>query len=193
MKSGLDEKFLKHLLSKRKEIKFGTDSLSWLNITATEREKLYEVGAQCGLLTSYEFSGVKSLGTSHNNAARRLLDKTHKRAFARLKTEFGSKAHFWVRPKELFPMDFYWRLARIGVAITGPLKDDLNRRGPARTRDFRMGLLEDLVSYLPPNFQGMTVLTFPYYVVWHHPTEFVRRIRQKLAASGRYPRLSEQE
>ncbi len=191
MKPGLDEKFLKHLLSKRKEIGPREYSFSRLNITPAEREKLYEIGEQCGLLTSYEFSGVESLGTNHNNAARRLLDKTHKRAFARLKTEFGSKTHFWVRPKELFPMDFYWRLARIGVTITGPLNDDLNRSGRTRTRDFRMGLLDDLVSYLP-NFQGMTVLTFPYYVVWHHPTEFVRQIRQKLASSGRYPRLSAQ-
>src|SRR5579859_6942214 len=108
MKTGSDEEFLKHLVSKRKEIRsrFGTDSC--LHITPAERERLYEVAERCGVLQRYEFTGVNSFGTSHNDAARRLLDKTRKRAFTRLKTEFGAKAHFWVKPQQFPFIDFFW-------------------------------------------------------------------------------------
>ena len=187
MKPEVDEKFLKHLLSKRKEFKLGSYPFSWLDITPAEREKLYEAGEQCGFLTTYEFSGIKASGTSRNDAANRLLDKTHERAFTKLKAEFGSKAHFWVKPKQLcfLRVGFYWRLARIGVVITGPPRDDLNRFGPARTKD-SCSVRQD---FLPPDLKGLTLLSFPYYVVWHQPSEFIRKIRQKLIASGHYPRL----
>jgi len=189
MKPGVDEKFLKHLLSKRKEVRHRRYPFSWLAITPAEREKLYEAGEQCGLLTTYEFSGIKASGTSRNDAANRLLDKTHERAFTKLKAEFGSKAHFWVKPEQLsfLRVGFYWRLARIGVVITGPPRDDLYRFGPARTRD-SCNVRQD---FLPPNLRGLTLLSFPYYVVWHHPFDFVSQISGKLIASERYPRLSE--
>jgi hypothetical protein len=113
MKVEADEKFLKYLLSKRRELGPKAYKFSWLDITPAEREKLYEIGVQSAVLTQYEFSGVKSAGTSRNDAARRVLDMTHARAFSKLKAEFGAKAHFWVRPKKLcfLHIDFYWRKA----------------------------------------------------------------------------------
>src|ERR1700680_4071176 len=83
MKVEAHEKSLKYLLSKRRELGPGSfGKFSWLNITSAEREKLYEIGEQSDLLTQYEFSGVKSAGTSHNDAARRVLDMAHGRAFS---------------------------------------------------------------------------------------------------------------
>src|ERR1700674_1816636 len=110
MKVEADEKFLKYLLSKRREFGPRAYKSSWLDITSAEREKLYEIGEQSDLLTQYEFSGVKSAGTSHNDAARRVLDKTRERAFLKLKTELGRTAHFWLSPRQISSLyiDFYW-------------------------------------------------------------------------------------
>ena len=190
MKVEADEKFLKYLLSKRREFGPRAHKFSWLDITLAEKEKLYEIGAQSGLLTQYEFGGVKAAGTSRNDAARRVLDMTHRRAFSKLKAEFGAKAHFWVRPKQLrlLRVDFYWRKAQLGVVITGPLMDDLCRAGPERTRD--EGVERDFINELLPDLRGLTVLPFPYYVIWHQPSEFIKTVTQKLIASGHYPRLS---
>ena len=190
MKVDADENFLKYLVSKRREFGPRAYKFSWLDITPAEKEKLYEIGAQSGLLTQYEFSGVKSAGTSRNDAARRVLDTTHGRAFSKLKAEFGAKAQFWVRPKQLclLHVNFYWRKAHLGVVITGPLMDDLRRAGPERTRDERIE--RDFINALPPDLRGLTVLTFPYYVVWHQPSEFIKTVTQKLIGSGHYPKLS---
>jgi hypothetical protein len=179
-----DEKFLKHLLSKRKELGPRSHRFSCLDITPAEKEKLYEIGAQAGLLTQYEFNGIKSVGTSHNDAACRVLDMTRQRAFSKLKAEFGAKAHFWVKPKQLcYPqVDFYWRKAQLGVVISGPLKDALHRGGPERIRD-------EHIEMLPTEQSRLSTITFPYYIVWHQPSEFIKKIRQKLIASGHYPRL----
>jgi len=116
---------------------------------------------------------------------------TRERAFTKLRAEFGAKAHFWVKPKQLsfLRVDFYWRLARIGVVITGPPRDNLYRFGSARTRDSCIDMRQD---FLPPNLTGLSVLSFPYYMVWRHPFDFVKQIRHKLIASKRYPRLSAQ-
>lgn len=185
-----DEKFLKNLLSKRREFGPRAYRFSYLDITSAEREKLYEIAEQSGLLTHYEFSGIKSAGTSRNNAARRLIQATRDRAFSRLKREFGAKAHFWVRPIQLYvgDIDFYWRRAKLGVTITGPLLDAHDRAGLERVRDRRFEY--DFASTLPPELKGFAVLTFPYYEVWHQPSEFIRKIRHSLVASGHYPRLS---
>ncbi len=185
-----DEEFLKHLLSKRREFGPRTHRFSWLDITSADREKLYEIAEECGFLTHYEFSGIKSAGTSRNNAALRLLQATRDRAFSRLKHEFGAKAHFWVRPRQLClgEIDFYWRKAKVGVIITGPLLDARGRAGPQRARDRRLEY--DFTSTLPTELKGLTVLRFPYYEVWHQPAGFIKQIRQGLVASGHYPRLS---
>jgi hypothetical protein len=188
MNAEVDEKFLRYLLSKRKEIGPRRYRFSFLDITSGERKRLYEIGEQAGLLTPYEFSGIKSAGISRNDAARRVLALTRERAFTKLKVEFGAKAHFWVQPKQCFLyIDFYWRRANLGVVITGPLMDHLYRAGPERTRDHH-------VKSLSRSFElkGLTILTFPYYVVWHHPSEFIKKIRQKLIGSGHYSRLNAQ-
>lgn len=188
-----DEKFLKGLLSKRKES--GTRSLrySWLDITPADRERLYDIGKRSGLLTRYEFSGITSSGISRNDAARMLLHITRKRAFEKLRTEFGAKAHFWANPQQFgfLGIDFYWRLAKLAVVITGPLRDNLKRAGQTRTRDSWIGFQGDDLCKLSPNTTDLAVLTFPYYVVWHHPSDFIAEIREKLVASGCYPRLVE--
>lgn len=182
------QEFLTDLLSKRKDIDLnGYGRVSRLDITSDEREKLYEIGERCGLLTTYEFSGISCSGMSRNDAARRLLDKTRKRAFARLRDEFGAAAHFWPEPRQLPTVDFYWRLAKLGVVITGPLFD---YSGPtaARARDVRT---DRNYHCFPKNLKDLMILSFPYYFVWHHPSEFIAKIKQKLVASGRYPRLSQ--
>jgi len=190
MKVEADREFLKYLLSKRKVSGPRAYRFSWLDITSAEREKLYEIGEQSGLLTHYEFSGIKSAGTSRNDAARRVLDKTRERAFLKLKTEFGGTAHFWVRPRQLSRLciDFYWRKANVGVVLTGPLADDLLHAGSKRVGDFR--LTRNFLSNLPPALRYLTFLVVPYYVVWHQPSEFIGAIKQQLIASGHYPRLN---
>jgi hypothetical protein len=188
MKVEADREFLKYLLSKRKVSGPRGNRFSWLDMTSAEREKLYEIGEQSGLLTQYEFSGIKSSGTSRNDAARRVLDKTSERAFLKLKTEFGGTAHFWVRPRQLSFIDFYWRKAKVGVVLTGPLMDDLWHAGRKRVGDFR--LKRNILSDLPPEMRYLTLLVVPYYVVWHQPSEFIGAIKQELIASGHYPRLS---
>jgi hypothetical protein len=190
MKAEADREFLKYLLSKRKVFGPREYRFSWLDITSAEREKLYEIGEHSGLLTQYEFSGMKSAGTSRNDAARRVLDKTRERAFLKLKTELGGKAHFWLKPRQLacLYIDFYWRKAKVGVVVTGPLMDDLWHGGRKRVGAFR--LTRKYLSNLPPELRDLTILIVPYYMVWHRPSEFVTAIKEQLIASGHYPRLS---
>ena len=190
MKAEADREFLAHLLSKRKVSGPRDDRFSWLNITRAEREKLYQIGEQAGLLTQYEFSGIKTAGTSRNDAARRVVDKTRERAFLTLKTELGGKAHFWLSPRQFASLyiDFYWRKAKVGVLITGPLMDNIWEAGKKRIGSFRFA--KRIFSKLPPEFRDLTILAVPYYVVWHQPSEFVTEIKEQLIASGHYPRLS---
>lgn len=166
-----------------------TFSYTYLDITPAERTKLYALARQRGLLTHYEFSGVESFGVNRNDAARTVLQKTHERALEKLKIEFGAKAHFWVNPKQLLGVDFYWRSAKLGVVISGPLQDDLGRADPARMRDWRFKAKERSVTIPGVNSWTIIVLTFPYYVVWHHPSDFLSHIKDRLLASGCYPRL----
>jgi hypothetical protein len=191
MKAEADRQFLKYLLSKRKASGPREYKFSWLDITSAEREKLYEIGDQAGLLTHYEFSGIKTAGTSRNDAARRVLDKTRERAFLKLKTELGRTAHFWFRPRQLSALyiDFYWRKAKVSVVITGPLMDDLGHAGRKRVGSFRFA--RRFFSKLPTDFRDLTILAVPYYVIWHQPSEFVTAIKEQLIASGHYPRLNE--
>jgi hypothetical protein len=190
VKAEADREFLKYLLSKREVSGPREYRFSWLDITSAEREKLYEIGEQSGLLTQYEFSGIKSAGTSRNDAARRVLDKTRERAFLKLKTELGRTAHFWLSPRQISSLyiDFYWRKAKVGAVITGPLMDDLWHAGRKRVGAFR--LTRKYVSNLPPELRDLTILIVPYYMVWHQPSEFVTAIKEQLIASGHYPRLS---
>lgn len=136
MNEKLAEEFLKGLFSKRKQLRLRSGSLSWLDLTATERDKLYEEAEKRGLLTRYEFSGIQSLGISRNNAADRLLQATRQHAFEKLKAEFGAKARFWADPPQLSSLgvDFYWKLAKLAIHITGPLTDAVWRAGPTRAR-----------------------------------------------------------
>jgi hypothetical protein len=190
MKAEADREFLKYLLSKRKVSGPREYKFSWLDITSAEREKLYEIGEQSGLLTHYEFSGIKAAGTSRNDAARRVLDKTRERAFLKLKTELGRTAHFWFRPRQLSSLyiDFYWRKAKVGVVVTGPLMDDLWHAGRKRIGAFRFA--RNYFSNSPPELRNLTILVVSYYTVWHQPSEFVAAIKEQLIASGHYPRLS---
>lgn len=191
MKSEANQEFLKGLASKRKILRWGLSSfLTYLDITPAERTKLYELARQRGLLTCYEFSGIKSFGINRNDAARMMLQKTRDRAFEKLKIEFGAEARFWVNPKQLCgEADFYWRLAKLGVVISGPLLDDLSRGDPMRGRDSRTESKERSVTIPGVNSWNFTLLSFPYYLVWHHPSDFLNRIKRKLVASGCYPRL----
>ena len=123
-------------LSKRKHIFHGGSVFTWLDIDSNERRKLYEIAKQHGLLTEYQFSGIKACGVSRNDAVRWLMEKTRNRALEKLRVEFGSRAHFWVRPRRLsyVDIDFYRRSAKLGIVITGPLKDD-PYRGDVRAMD----------------------------------------------------------
>ena len=69
--------FFKRLLSRRRQVKVGRYSLSYLDISPADSEKLYEEAERRGLLASYEFSGVKSFGTNRNDACRRLTGTRH--------------------------------------------------------------------------------------------------------------------
>src|SRR5438445_8333442 len=179
----VDQEFLSSLFSKRKEHRLGRNSFSSLDITPAERKKLYEMAQQRGLLTSYEFSGIQSFGISRNDAARTMLQKTRERALEKLRNEFGAKAHFWVNPRQLWSVDFYWRSARVGVVITGPLQDDLSRGARVRRRDSRVGAKQRSVSIPGVNSWNLTLLSFPYYAIWHHPSDFLSRIKHKLIVS----------
>jgi len=191
MNSNITEEFLHSLVSKRKELKLTGCSISWLEITPTERKELYEIAKERGLLIGYKFSGIMSYGISRNDAGCSLLESTRERAFEKLRTEFGAKARFWIRPKQLsiIGIDFYWRTAKLGVLITGPLRDDPRRGDPVRTRDSCVGREQDFDWALPPNMKGLAILKFPYYQVWHHPSDFLDQIKHRLITSGYYPKL----
>jgi hypothetical protein len=182
---------LKELNSKRRALRYGGRTIHYVELTAEERKNLYEGAREHGLLIGYEFSGVRSYGVSRNDAAYILLEATRQKAFRLLQREFGAFARFWVKPKQLnlIGIDFYWRKARLGLLITGPLIDDPSRGDPTRSRDSRQELEQDLDSVIPENMKGLTTIKMPYYIVWHRPSDLVSRIRGRLVASGQYPRL----
>jgi hypothetical protein len=186
------EETLIPLLSKRKQIRLpGRSVLNWLDIDPNERKKLYEIAKQHGFLTEYQFSGIKAHGVSRNDAARWLMEKTRDRALKKLKVAFGSRAHFWVQPRRLsyVSIDFYWRTANLGIVITGPLKDDPHRGDPVRTKHVPPSSKDAATNAMRLGVEGLTILTVPYYHIWHRPSDFLRQIKRKLILSGRYPKL----
>jgi hypothetical protein len=37
--------------------------------------------------------------------------------------------------------------------------------------------------------EGLTILTVPYYQIWHRPSDFLEQIKRKLILSDQYPKL----
>lgn len=190
MKSDIPET-LKKLSSKRKVTRLGGREFAWVDLSPEERETLYSAARDRGLLLRYEFSGVPSYGIGRRDAANRLLEATRQKAFVLLRQAFGSSARFWVRPVQLFflQVDFYWRRANLGLAITGPLMDDPFRGDPVRTRDSRPELGQGVEFRIPTQMQGLEIVKIPYYSIWHKPSEFISRINRELMASHKYPKL----
>ena len=159
-----------------------------------EREVVYRQADIQGLLTTYEFSGVKAAGASRNDAITNLFSATFQKAFELLRQNFGSRANFWPRPRHLriLDVDFYWRRARIALIITGPNFDDFRRGDSKKTRDSpRITenyplLRQDVAKHL----DGGIVISIPYYDVWHSPSGVVGTVRKALLESGKYPKLS---
>jgi hypothetical protein len=87
-------------------------------------------------------------------------------------------------------IDFYWRSAKLGVVITGPLKDDPHRGDPVRTKDLTPSSKDAAISAMRIGVEDITIVTVPYYQVWHRPSVFLEQIRSKLILSGNYPKLS---
>ena len=112
------------------------------------------------------------------------MELARTRAFALLKKEFGSSAHFWPRPKfSRVSLDFYWRRANLGVMVTGPL---LTLPSGARKRD--QGL--DYHEFCSGELKRVQILKLPYYMDLAQSCQsFVGEIRAALAASGKYPKL----
>jgi len=182
---------VKKFNSNRRALHFGGHTVFCVKLTSEERKTLYCAARESGLLMRYEFSGIPSYGVSRSHAAALLLEVTHQKALGLLRREFGSCARFWVRPKQLSILgtDFYWKKAKLGLAITGPLMDDPYRGDPKRTRDSRPELEQQLDSLIPESMKGLAIIKVPYYLVWHQPSDFIRRINSKLIASGQYTRL----
>src|ERR1700744_1280089 len=120
------------------------------------------------------------------------MDKTRKRALEKLRGEFGSRAHFWVQPRRLsyVEIDFYWRSAKLGVVISGPLKDDPYRGDSVRAKDPAPSSKDAAISAMRLGVEDITIFMVPYYQVWHRPSLFLEQIRSKLILSGQYPKLS---
>jgi hypothetical protein len=153
------------------------------------KRTLREEAQTRGLLPRSEFSGVSAHGVDRNDAAKQLMKECFARAFELLRREFGSRAHFWPRPKFPVSVDFYWRKANLAVVLTGPLHDRLNRPMSApRARDAR-DLVETLAEGCSGDAKYMKVLRVPYYDVYRHPSNFLATIRAELVASGKYPKL----
>jgi hypothetical protein len=186
------EESLIPLLSKRRHSFHGGSVLTWLEIDSNERKNLYEIAKQRGLLTEYRFSGIKAYGVSRNDAVRWLMEKTRNRALEKLRAEFGSMAHFWVQPRRLsyVDIDFYWRSAKLGIVITGPLKDDPYRGDSVRAKEPAPSSKDAAISAMRIGVEDITIFTVPYYQVWHRPSVFLEQIRSKLILSGHYPKLS---
>ncbi len=182
---------VKKLNSNRRTLHLGGRTLYSVRLTPEERKTLYGAAKECGLLVRYEFSGIPSYGVTRSHAAALLLEVTHQKALGLLQREFGACARFWVRPKQLsiLGVNFYWKKAKLGLAITGPLIDDPHRGDPRRTRDSRPELEQELHSGIPEGMKALAIIKLPYYLVWHQPSAFISRINSKLAASGQYPRL----
>ncbi len=186
---------LAKLNSRRKVVRVGGKPIFYYAVlSADERKTLIQAAKERGLLTRYEFCGIARYGVSRNHAASLLLEDTHHKAFELLRRAFGACARFWVRPKQLriIGIDFYWKKANMGLALTGPLIDDPSRGDPGRTRDSRPALEYDIDSMIPQSMKGLMVVKMPYYLVWHQSSDFLRRIRSKLFATGRYPGLREE-
>ena len=192
MKSEVPEA-IKKLAANRRVLRLGRHTISWLKLTSEERKTLYAAAKERGRLYRYEFSGIASYGASRTDAAAMLLETTREKAFLLLRREFGSSARFWVNPRQLkiLRIDFYWRKARLGLTITGPLIDDPYRGDPKRTRDSRPELERELDSLIPENMQRLAIIKIPYYMVWHQPSDVINRINKRLVASGQYGRLRE--
>jgi hypothetical protein len=158
-----------------------------------ERGVVYRQAAEQGLLTTYEFSGIKAAGASRNDAITNLLSATFQKMFELLRRNLGSRANFWPRPRHLriLDVDFYWKRARIALIITGPNFDDFRRGDNTKTRDSpRIAenyflLRQDVAKPL----EGGTVITIPYYDVWHNPSGVVEIVRNAVIESGKYPNL----
>lgn len=175
---------IKQLNSKRRTENWYGHRIFKVELTEREREELYDEAGRRGLLTIHEFSGISARGVNRRDAIESLLAKTRKRAFELFQKELGACARFWASPSQFYGVDFYWRRARLGVAITGPLEDDVFRADPRRSRD-RMWVVVSRAY----KSDGLTVMAVPYYEVWHKPGPVVATIRQQLLASGRYPKL----
>src|ERR1700722_3950368 len=178
---------IKELASKRRVVRLGRRSFSYVDLTPAERAELCQFAEQRGLLTRYDFSGIPANGVSRNHAANRLLEATRKKAFEMMRRAFGASARFRSQSEPAMSVDFYWRKARLGLVITGPPRDAAGRGDPRRTGDSRPELGQHFDS-LPATLK---IIRAPYYLVWHRPTHFLDQIRNELVASGQYPRLLE--
>jgi hypothetical protein len=159
-----------------------------------DREAVYRQANKHGLLTTYEFSGIKAAGASRNDAITNLLSATFHKTFELLRQNFGSRANFWPRPRHLriLDVDFYWRRAHIALIITGPNFDDFRRGDSTKTRDSAR-ITENYVLLrhdVAKPLDGGMVITVPYYDVWHSPSGVVGTVRKALLESGKYPKLS---
>jgi hypothetical protein len=172
-------------------VHLGGHKICWVDLTVEECKTVYDAAKERGLLLRYEFSGIAFYGPNRTYAADLLLEATRQKVFRLLRREFGSSARFWIRPTPLsfLGIDFYWRKARLGLAITGPLIDDLYRGDPRRTRDSKPELEREFDCRIPVNMRGLSIIKIPYYSVWHRPSEVVNCIKKRLVASGQYPRL----
>jgi hypothetical protein len=130
----------------------------------------------------FDFSNIKIEGVSRYDAREWLLELTLSKAFELLRVEFGACARFQVGPE---PFDFFWRKSHLAMMVLGPL---MQRRLISNGKLERASRLRDCGQFenLPRNVR---LLHVPYYRIWHNPTSVLDEVRNRLVASGAYPRL----
>jgi len=127
--------------------------------------------------------------TAASDDVDRFMERTHQKAFDLLRKEFGSTAKF--ETSYLPVIDFFWRKARVAMAISGPLTTSFLFDGPRRQASPPNLDLARWCGMLPrfPK-TGVVVVTVPHYMVWHRPQQFLAEARTMLVNSKAYPRLN---
>jgi hypothetical protein len=128
-------------------------------------------------------------GTEPPNDVEKFMERTRQKAFDLLRKEFGSTARFEIGYRPV--IDFFWRRARLAMAISGPLRPRLFSDGPmmqdkAPDLDFSRWMM--MLPRFPKT--GVVLVAVPHYMVWHRPQHFLAETRMMLLNSKTYPRLN---
>jgi hypothetical protein len=128
-------------------------------------------------------------GIEPPNDVEQFMERTHQKAFDLLRKEFGSTARFETGYRRV--IDFFWRRARLAMAISGPLRPRLLHDGPMfqdKAPDLNLARWCRELPGFPKT--GVVLVAVPHYMVWHRPQQFLTETRLMLLNSKAYPRLN---